>query len=168
MTGALERFRLDGRVAIVTGASSGLGARFARVLAGAGASVVVAARRAERLEALAGELAGAGHRAMALRLDVADAEAIGPAELLNSERFLSLDLNYGRRVDSEMYEYLMDNGMTRDEYHFFLNHRLKHHCIMGNDYYVTNEHRVEADGTARPSGEVFGSTPSPRAGSRAR
>ena len=57
MTGALERFRLDGRVAIVTGASSGLGARFARVLAGAGASVVVAARRAERLEALAGELA---------------------------------------------------------------------------------------------------------------
>ena len=41
-------------------------------------------------------------------------EAIGPAELLNSRRFLSLDLNYGRRVDSEMYEYLLDNGMTRD------------------------------------------------------
>jgi len=82
--------------------------------------------------------------------------AIGPAEVLNSERFLSLDLNYGRRVDSEMYEYLMDNGMTRDEYHFFLEHRLKQHCIMGNDYYVTNEHRVEADGSTRASGEVFG------------
>jgi beta-glucosidase len=38
--------------------------------------------------------------------------AIGPAEIMNSKRFLSLDLNYGRRVDSEMYEYLMDNGMT--------------------------------------------------------
>lgn len=52
----LDRFRLDGRVAIVTGASSGLGARFARVLDGAGASVVLAARRAERLETLAAEL----------------------------------------------------------------------------------------------------------------
>jgi NAD(P)-dependent dehydrogenase (short-subunit alcohol dehydrogenase family) len=46
-------FRLDGRVAVVTGASSGLGERFARVLQAAGASVVVAARRQERLEALA-------------------------------------------------------------------------------------------------------------------
>jgi beta-glucosidase len=82
--------------------------------------------------------------------------AIHPAEILNAARFLSLDLNYGRRVDSEMYEYLMDNGMTRDEYHFFLEHNLKHHCIMGNDYYVTNEHRVADDGTTRPSGEVFG------------
>ncbi len=82
--------------------------------------------------------------------------AIGPAELMNARRFLSLDLNYGRRVDSEMYEYLLDNGMTRNEYHFFLDHHLKHHCIMGNDYYVTNEHRVSADGRTRPSGEVFG------------
>jgi beta-glucosidase/6-phospho-beta-glucosidase/beta-galactosidase len=82
--------------------------------------------------------------------------AIRPAELLNSKRFLSLDLNYGRRVDSEMYEYLMDGGMTRAEYHFFLDNRLKQHCIMGNDYYVTNEHRVAADGSTRGSGEVFG------------
>jgi beta-glucosidase/6-phospho-beta-glucosidase/beta-galactosidase len=82
--------------------------------------------------------------------------AIGPAELLNARRFLSLDLNYGRRVDSEMYEYLMDNGMTRDEYHFFLGQKLKPHCIMGNDYYVTNEHRVHRDGSTEASGEVFG------------
>ncbi|HET8550550.1 MAG TPA: family 1 glycosylhydrolase [Bryobacteraceae bacterium] len=83
-------------------------------------------------------------------------KAIKPAEIMNARRYLSLDLNYGRRVDSEMYEYLMDNGMTRDEYHFFLKSRLKHHCIMGNDYYVTNEHRVAEDGTTIPSGEVFG------------
>ena len=82
--------------------------------------------------------------------------AIRPAELMNSQRFLSLDLNYGRRVDSEMYEYLIDNGMTRAEYHFFLDNRLKQHCIMGNDYYVTNEHRVSADGSTRASGEIFG------------
>ncbi len=52
----LDQFRLDERVAIVTGASSGLGARFARVLHAAGAHVVLAARRVERLEALAAEL----------------------------------------------------------------------------------------------------------------
>ena len=82
--------------------------------------------------------------------------AIARAEQLNSKRFLSLDLNYGRRVDSEMYEYLMDNGMTKEEYHFFLGKGLKHHCIMGNDYYVTNEHRVGCDGTTSSAGEVFG------------
>ncbi len=82
--------------------------------------------------------------------------AIQPAEVLNAERFLSLDLNYGRRVNSEMYEFLTDNGMTRAEYHYFLENHIKHHCIMGNDYYVTNEHRVSADGNTRPAGEVFG------------
>ncbi|WP_439598724.1 family 1 glycosylhydrolase [Falsiroseomonas sp.] len=84
-------------------------------------------------------------------------DAIGPAEQRNQERFLSLDLNYGRRVDSGMYEYLLDNGMTREEYHFFLSQSsLKHHCIMGNDYYWTNEHLVMPDGGTRASGEVFG------------
>jgi beta-glucosidase len=83
-------------------------------------------------------------------------KSIKPAEILNAQRFLSLDLNYGRRVDSEMYEYLFDNGMTRDEYHFLLSKHLKHHCVMGNDYYVTNEHRVYEDGTRSPAGQVFG------------
>jgi beta-glucosidase len=86
-----------------------------------------------------------------------DPAAIGPAEFANARRFLSLDLNYGRRVGSGMYEYLMDNGMTREEYHFFLRQApLRHHCVMGNDYYVTNEHRVAADGRTRAAGEVFG------------
>ncbi len=82
--------------------------------------------------------------------------AIKHAEIQNARRFLSLDLNYGRRVDSEMYEFLMDNGMTREEYHFFLENNLRHHCIMGNDFYVTNEHRVDTDGRIGPAGEVFG------------
>ncbi|HZF77090.1 MAG TPA: family 1 glycosylhydrolase [Acetobacteraceae bacterium] len=83
--------------------------------------------------------------------------AIAPAEMRNQERFLSLDLNYGRRVDSGMYEYLLDNGMTREEYRFFLDaSELKRHCIMGNDYYWTNEHLVQEDGLTRASGEVFG------------
>src|SRR3954462_2576344 len=61
--------------------------------------------------------------------------AIAPAELMNAKRFLTLDLNYGHRVDSQMYEYLLDNGMTRDEYHFFMEPGYKRHCILGNDYY---------------------------------
>jgi beta-glucosidase/6-phospho-beta-glucosidase/beta-galactosidase len=83
-------------------------------------------------------------------------EAIHEAELRNRWRFLPLDLNYGNRVNSDMYEYLLDNGMSREEYNWFLNHRLKQHCILGNDYYSTNEHRVFADGHTESSGEVFG------------
>ena len=60
-------FRLDDRVVLVTGASSGLGARFARVASAAGATVVLAARRADRLEALVAEL-GAAH---AVEVDLA-------------------------------------------------------------------------------------------------
>ncbi|HVJ17277.1 MAG TPA: family 1 glycosylhydrolase [Polyangiaceae bacterium] len=83
-------------------------------------------------------------------------EAMDHARRLNGQRLLTLDLNYGMRVDSDMYEYLLDNGMTREQYHFFLDNNLKEHCIMGNDYYVTNEHRVNADGSTEASGEVFG------------
>jgi NAD(P)-dependent dehydrogenase (short-subunit alcohol dehydrogenase family) len=70
---------LEGRVAVVTGASGGLGEHFARVLSGAGARVAVAARRADKVQALAGELSARGARAMALQLDVTDAAAVAPA-----------------------------------------------------------------------------------------
>jgi beta-glucosidase/6-phospho-beta-glucosidase/beta-galactosidase len=82
--------------------------------------------------------------------------AIGWAQRKNAGRFLTLDLNYGHPVGSETYQALMDNGMTREEYLFFLNNKMKRSCIMGNDYYMTNEHRVEPDGTTGPSGEIFG------------
>ncbi len=72
-------FALDGKVALVTGASGGLGARFARALAGAGAGVVLAARRVGRLEALAAEIEGAGGRALAVGLDVTDEDAVSAA-----------------------------------------------------------------------------------------
>lgn len=61
-------FDLRGRTALITGASSGLGTRFGRILAGSGARVALGARRKERLEALAGEI---GANAAAIRMDVA-------------------------------------------------------------------------------------------------
>lgn len=51
MTGAIDRFSLQGKLALVTGASSGLGTHFAQVLAGAGARVALAARRVDKLQA---------------------------------------------------------------------------------------------------------------------
>jgi NAD(P)-dependent dehydrogenase (short-subunit alcohol dehydrogenase family) len=70
----LDAFRLDGKVAIVTGASSGLGVAFAHGLAAAGADVVLAARRMERLEAVRGEVEALGRRCLAVRADVASPE----------------------------------------------------------------------------------------------
>ncbi|WP_433270566.1 SDR family NAD(P)-dependent oxidoreductase [Actinosynnema sp. CS-041913] len=69
--GILDRFRLDGQVAIVTGASSGLGVAFAKGLAEAGADVVLAARRVDRLEDTAALVTAAGRRALVVRADVA-------------------------------------------------------------------------------------------------
>jgi beta-glucosidase/6-phospho-beta-glucosidase/beta-galactosidase len=81
------------------------------------------------------------------------------ARIYNEKRFLSLDLTYGYHVDNTMYEYLLDNGMTRDEYHWFLGHHLKSRCVMGNDYYATNENLVHSDGTITLAGEIFGYYP---------
>jgi len=78
------------------------------------------------------------------------------AHFLNEKRFLSLDLTYGQPISVDMYEYLLDNGMSRADYHWFGDHHVKARCIMGNDYYITNEHLVKADGSVVPSGEIFG------------
>ena len=83
-------------------------------------------------------------------------DCLHAANVLNERRFLSLDLTYGRPVNVVMYQYLLDNGMTRDEYEWFGQHHVKASCVMGNDYYVTNEHLVHEDGTWTASGEVFG------------
>jgi len=75
----LDSFRLDGRVAVVSGASSGLGVDFAVALADAGANLVLAARRADRLEQTAAQLRALGHEPVVVRADVtrpADCQAV--------------------------------------------------------------------------------------------
>lgn len=67
---------LSGQVALVTGASSGLGWRFAKVLAAQGAKVAIAARRVEKLEALAEEIRAAGGTALPIAMDATDADQL--------------------------------------------------------------------------------------------
>jgi NAD(P)-dependent dehydrogenase (short-subunit alcohol dehydrogenase family) len=73
---AADMFSLKGRVALVTGASSGLGTQFARALADNGAAVVLVARRLDRLKALKDEIDGKGSRAIAAEADVTDRAAM--------------------------------------------------------------------------------------------
>ena len=72
----LDRFRVDGKLALVTGAGTGLGRQFAETLAEAGATVALAARRREKLEETAAAIEAAGGKALCIELDVTDAESV--------------------------------------------------------------------------------------------
>ena len=84
-----------------------------------------------------------------------DPLAVPRADFLNQKRFFSLDLTYGYPLNVTMYEYLLTNGMSRDEYDWFIQNQVKARCIMGNDYYVTNEHLVFPDGQHRLPGKFL-------------
>jgi beta-glucosidase len=73
-------------------------------------------------------------------------DALDITRHLNERRFLSFDLNYAKVPSARMYQYLTDNGMTRDEFTFFMNNQTRPSCIMGSDYYETDEHIVYPDG----------------------
>ena len=87
-----KQFDLTGKVALVTGASSGLGVHFARTLAAAGASVAIAARRADRLASLQAELQSAGAKAVAVELDVQSGDSITAAFVAVEEALGPIDI----------------------------------------------------------------------------
>jgi len=91
-TAPLDRFRLDGKTVAITGASSGLGHHFAGVLASAGASVVLGARRRNKIDARVDELRAAGARALGVALDVRDAASLAAFLDAGWNEFGSLDV----------------------------------------------------------------------------
>ena len=109
---------LSGRVAMVTGASSGLGEQFARALSNAGAAVVLAARRLERLKTLRAELEAAGGDAHVVELDVTDPASIRSAVAHAETEMGTIDIlvnNSGVSTTQKLvdvtpddYDYVMD------------------------------------------------------------
>jgi NAD(P)-dependent dehydrogenase (short-subunit alcohol dehydrogenase family) len=94
MSGAMPvvpAFDLTGRVALLTGASSGIGARWARLLAAAGASVVLCARRAGPMEGIVADIQAAGGKAIAVATDVADEASIIAAYDAAEQAFGTVD-----------------------------------------------------------------------------
>ncbi|WP_295689304.1 SDR family NAD(P)-dependent oxidoreductase [uncultured Brevibacterium sp.] len=118
----LDRFRLDGKVVVITGASSGLGVGFARAASAVGASLVLAARREDRLDALAEELRDAGTPVVTKRTDVsvqADCEALAAAAVEEFGRIDVLINNAGMgpaglalREDPEVFRQVVDVNLN--------------------------------------------------------
>jgi NAD(P)-dependent dehydrogenase (short-subunit alcohol dehydrogenase family) len=121
-TSTLDRFRLDGKVVVVTGASSGLGVAFATACAEAGADVVVAARRADRLRDTVALIDAAGRDGLAVAADVARADDCQGVAAAAVQRFGRIDVlvnNAGiadhtpaSRVSAETFGQVLDVNVT--------------------------------------------------------
>ncbi|TSA16353.1 MAG: SDR family oxidoreductase [Betaproteobacteria bacterium] len=115
-----QPIRLDGKTALVTGASSGLGWRFAQVLAQAGARIALAARSTDKLELLKGEIEQSGGKACAVRMDVTDVASIRAAVISAESALGGIDIlvnNSGVsqqqraiEVEEKDYDYVTDTN----------------------------------------------------------
>ena len=86
----------------------------------------------------------------------ARAEQSTGVRLENKQRFIPLDLLYAHIPDADVCMYLMDNGLARDEYDWFMKGEPPGYQIMGNDYYGRNERIIKPDGTSVMASDVFG------------
>jgi NAD(P)-dependent dehydrogenase (short-subunit alcohol dehydrogenase family) len=115
-----QSIRLEGKTALVTGASSGLGRRFAQVLAQAGARVALAARSTDKLEQLKREIEQVGGKAAVLRMDVTDVPSVRAAVLAAESALGGIDIlinnsgvNKQQRaieVEEQDYDYVTDTN----------------------------------------------------------
>ena len=84
------------------------------------------------------------------------AEVSQKTRMENKQRLISLDLLYAYQSDAEIYQYLLDNGMTREEYDWFMVGEPPGYQVMGNDYYGDNERILKPDGTICTAEDVYG------------
>lgn len=119
----LDRFRLDGKVAIVTGASSGLGVHIAIALAQAGAGVVLAARRADRLDETLQRVLGVGGKSLAVPCDITDPascatvtaaaiDKLGRIDVLVNNAGTAGDVVPAARESPDHFRYVVDTNLT--------------------------------------------------------
>ena len=118
MASVFDKFSLTGKSALITGASSGFGRHFASVLSQAGAKVALAARRKDRLDVAADEIEAAGGTAIAIPLDVTNAENVREAFEVAAEAFDGIDIvinnagvpssNWFVDVSAEEWRHVMD------------------------------------------------------------
>ena len=84
-------------------------------------------------------------------------ELVELAQFMNERRFLSLDLLFAHDVSARVYKYLIRSGMTTQEYEWFMAQgHYRSHCIMGTDYYISNEHILRSDGRTIGAGDIYG------------
>jgi beta-glucosidase/6-phospho-beta-glucosidase/beta-galactosidase len=85
-----------------------------------------------------------------------DKEILRIADFENQRRFIGLDLLYGVPVRSDVYAYLLDHGVSRQEFEWFMNQDVARRAVLGVDYYEWNEKLINSEGKPENLGELFG------------
>lgn len=85
-----------------------------------------------------------------------DEQVVRKADFENQRRFIALDLLYAHPVRDDIRDYLLEHGMPREEYDWFINRQASRHAVLGVDYYLWNEKLIDTNTNAVALGELFG------------
>lgn len=157
MAGGLDTFRLDGKTAIVTGASRGIGKSMAALLAEAGAQVVVSSRKQDSVDAVASEIITKGHTAKAMACHVGDTDQLQSLVDFTVDHFGGLDILINNAATNPHFGPL--ETMTEELYTKIMNVNLKAAMILSNLSYPHMKKR--AGGSIINIASVEGFRPSP-------